>query len=364
MATQGTSSARTALHAPVPLLHSTALSLLVGCNVWLKLENLQPTGSFKIRGIGLAARHAVLERGSQHLVTASTGNAGLALAYAGRQLDVPTTVFLPISTSSTIRKRIESEGATVKVVGESIDHAIDYAQKFANEQQNPPAHFIHPFNNPQVQQGHGTIIPELTHQLPDGSPDALLCGVGGGGLLAGIIMGLQEHCWSKVPVFAVETHGSNVFQTSRVNGELRPLPKCETLASSLRSKYLSPRAFELSASHPVIPIAISDAMAANASQQFADQHQMMVEPACGAVLSLLYSGVIRDMIPNLQPSSHVVVILAGGIDISVDMLHEFKSRYSNPPTIVKSGAEIYLRLANESDLAITNDTDASGKVGD
>ncbi|KAJ1970155.1 catabolic L-serine/threonine dehydratase [Dispira parvispora] len=304
------------------------------------------------------------KRNAQHLVTASTGNAGLALAYAGRQLDVSTTVFLPTNTSPTIQKRIESEGATVRVVGESIDQTIDYAQKFASPQQTPSAHFIHPFDDPKVQQGHGTIIPELTHQLPDGSPDALLCGVGGGGLLAGIIMGLQEHSWNKVPVFAVETHGSNVFQTSRVNGELRSLTKCETLASSLRSKTLSSRAFELSAAHPVIPIAISDAMAANACQQFADQHQMMVEPACGAVLSLLYSGVIRDMIPNLQPSSHVVVVLAGGIDVSVDMLHEFKLRYSNPPTIVKSGAEIYLRLANESEMAASNDTDASGKVSD
>ncbi|RKP36340.1 hypothetical protein BJ085DRAFT_43091 [Dimargaris cristalligena] len=179
---------------------------------------------------------------------------------------------------------------------------------------------------------------ELQVQLHHLEPHAILCG------------GLKTFQWPDVPVVAVETHGSNVFQRSRVAGAVQRLERCKTLAGSLVSHQLSATAFELSLSHPVIPFAVSDPMAANASQLFADDHQMMVEPACGAILSLIYSGVIRDVVPNLQPDSHIVVILTGRNDITIGKLNDFQLKYANPPTIVKSGSEIYMRLANDSEL--------------
>lgn len=120
-----------------------------------------------------------------------------------------------------------------------------------------------------IWEGHATIIYELKAQLGDNPPAAIVCPVGGGGLLNGVIMGLQEVGWKEVPVIAVETHGSNAFQASVVAGKLVTLPKISTIASGLASKTISSKSLELSLVHPVVPFAVSDAMTADAVRLFA-----------------------------------------------------------------------------------------------
>lgn len=110
---------------------------------------------------------------------------------------------------------------------------------------------------------------ELKTQLHDNPPAAIICPVGGGGLLNGIIMGLQNADWKDVPVIAVETHGSNAFQASVVAGKRVTVEKNNTIATSLVSKTVSAKSLELSLEHPVVPFAVSDAMAANAVRLFA-----------------------------------------------------------------------------------------------
>lgn len=114
---------------------------------------------------------------------------------------------------------------------------------------------------------------ELKTQLHDGPPAAIICPVGGGGLLNGVITGLQEIGWKEVPVIAVETHGSNAFQASVVAGKLVTLPKLTTIASSLAAKSVSSKSLELSLAHPVVPFAVSDGMAADAVRLFAGKWQ-------------------------------------------------------------------------------------------
>ncbi|KAJ1978998.1 catabolic L-serine/threonine dehydratase [Dimargaris xerosporica] len=349
MAANDPPTADNLFHVPTPLLHSTSLSQQVGCNVWLKCENLQPSGSVKIRGMGLAALRAVTNAMPTQLVTASTGNAAVALAYVGRQLNRPAIVFVPQDTPAHIVTGAKHEGATVTVGGSDLEEAMLLAQNYA--EQHPGSHFIHPFDDADVQQGYATLVSEIKLQLGHQPPEGILLGVGGGGLLAGVLQGLDAHQWNQVPAIAVETHGSNAFQSSRVSGQVQTLDACKTLASSLRSKRVTLAAISQSTSHPVIPFSVSDPMAANACRLFADEHRFMVEPACGAVLSLIYSGVIRDVIPNLDSSSNIVIILAGGMDITVEQLNEFRCKYSNPPIIVKSGSEIYMRLANDTDAS-------------
>ncbi|KAJ1976903.1 catabolic L-serine/threonine dehydratase [Dimargaris verticillata] len=340
MAANHLQTADNLFHVPTPLLHSTSLSRQVGCNIWLKCENLQPSGSVKIRGMGLAVLRAVNNAMPAQLVTASTGNAAVALAYVSRQLNRPANVFVPQNTPAHIVTSAKNEGATVTVDGSDLEEAVHLAQTYA--QQHPGCHFIHPFDDADVQQGYATLISEIKLQLGHQPPEGILLGVGGGGLLAGVLQGLDAHQWNQVPAIAVETHGSNAFQSSRVSGQVQTLDACKTLASGLRSKRVTLAAINQSTSHPVIPFSVSDPMAANACQLFA---------ACGAVLSLIYSGVIRDVIPNLEPSSNIVVILAGGLDITVEQLNEFRCKYSNPPIIVKSGSEIYMRLASDADAS-------------
>lgn len=125
-----------------------------------------------------------------------------------------------------------------------------------------------------IWQGHSSIIYEIKTQLQENPPAAIICPVGGGGLLNGVIMGLQEMGWKEVPVIAVETHGSNAFQASVVAGKLVTLQKITTIASGLASDTISTKSLELSLMHPVVPFAVSDAMAADSVRQFAGKESL------------------------------------------------------------------------------------------
>ncbi|RUP52017.1 tryptophan synthase beta subunit-like PLP-dependent enzyme [Jimgerdemannia flammicorona] len=375
----------TPLHVDTPLLHSAPLTRKIGSNVWLKLENLQPTGSFKIRGIGHLCSKAVEAQGSDvHFICSSGGNAGLAVAYAGRQLDIPVTIVVPKTTTEPMRERIELEGADVVIHGDvgtwcliAINDrcgtkpillpeswsgqprrrtSLSIYALFLLSTRTVPFKFINlswytsvyvpPFDHHDIWDGHASMIHEIKQQLDDNPPDAVICVVGGGGLLNGVIMGLQDVGWAQVPVIAVETHGSNSFQSSVVAGKLVTLDCISTIATSLGARTVSAKSLELSLVHPVVPFAVSDAMAADAVCSFADDHRFLVESACGAGLSVCYTGVLRDILPQLHEHSNVVVIVCGGSNVSVDVVASYRKRYANPPIIVRSGSEVFLKLGD------------------
>ncbi|KAI7888346.1 uncharacterized protein EV154DRAFT_425915, partial [Mucor mucedo] len=151
--------------------------------------------------------------------------------------------------------------------------------------------------------------------------------------------------WKNVPVIAVETHGSNAFQASVVAGKLVTLPKISTIASGLAASTVSSKSLELSLVHPVVPFAVSDAMAADAVRLFAaEDTKMIVEAASGAVLSLCYTQLIRDILPSLGQECDVVVLVTGGSDISLSQLDEYRKKFYRPPVIVKSGGEVFLKM--------------------
>jgi L-serine/L-threonine ammonia-lyase len=143
----------TPLHIETPLVESHPLSQCLGCSVWLKMEALQPSDSFKLRGIGHAcAMHA--QRGVRRFVCSSGGNAGLAVAYCGRRMDIPVTVIVPDTTTTRAIDRIRGEGAEVVIHGrswqESHEHAIETA--------GSDVAYIHPFDDPLLWDGHSTMI--------------------------------------------------------------------------------------------------------------------------------------------------------------------------------------------------------------
>ena len=105
------------MHIQTPVLESVVISKACDKSVWLKLDNCQPAGSFKTRGVGHMCVKAVKENGAKHLISSSGGNAGLAVAYSGRQLNVPVTVFVPSTTPEYMRDRLALEGAIVTVAG-------------------------------------------------------------------------------------------------------------------------------------------------------------------------------------------------------------------------------------------------------
>jgi L-serine/L-threonine ammonia-lyase len=165
------------LYIETPLLESRPLSVRLGVPVLLKMEALQPSGSFKARGMGEACR-AAAEQGAQRVVCASGGNAGYAVAYAGRQLGMQVTIVVPETTAPRAKELIQAENAELIVHGSSWDDAHAYAVDLAR---NSNAAYIHPFDDPVVWRGHSTMIEEI--ERTGVRPGMIVLSVGGGGLL-------------------------------------------------------------------------------------------------------------------------------------------------------------------------------------
>ncbi|CAE6426975.1 unnamed protein product [Rhizoctonia solani] len=184
------------MHIETPLIFSPSMSNRLGYDIYLKLESLQPSQSFKYRGISLFAAHAVKEHGSNVLlVMASGGNAGLALAWAGKALGVRTKIYIPVAAHE-VRPALTAAGADVVIGG------IDYSEALASAEllcsQDDLAILVPAYDHPMLWEGHSTLIHEIDRQLPTGAkPDAILCSVGGAGLLGGVLRGINSVGWNQ-----------------------------------------------------------------------------------------------------------------------------------------------------------------------
>lgn len=279
-----------------------------GQSVWLKMDALQPPGSFKIRGIGFACQE-YLRRGARRFISSSGGNAGIAAAYAGRKLGVPVLVVVPETTTARARELIGREGAEVIVHGASFQEANALAQSMVT------AHdaFIHPFDDPLLWQGHASMIDEVAAKGV--RPDAVVLSVGGGGLLCGVVEGLRRNGWDDVPVVAVETVGADSYARSLKANERIELPGITSIATSLGARRVARQAFALAAQHPVRSVVVTDAAALQACLRFMDDHRVVVEPACGASLAVAYEAGTR-----LEGFGNVLVIVCGGVTATVAQL--------------------------------------------
>jgi L-serine/L-threonine ammonia-lyase len=190
------------LHVNTPLLRAPPELFGADRTVWLKMDALQPSGSFKMRGVGRLVQQRVAE-GAKAVVCASGGNAGLAAALAARACGVPVTIVVPASTSAPVREAITARGASVVVHGAAWDEAYEHAHAIAREQ---GAVCVHPFDDPLLWDGHATLIDEVVQA--GAAFDCVVASVGGGGLLAGIVEGLRRNGLGRVPVVAVETEGA------------------------------------------------------------------------------------------------------------------------------------------------------------
>uniref|UniRef100_A0A8B9JCV7 L-serine ammonia-lyase n=1 Tax=Astyanax mexicanus TaxID=7994 RepID=A0A8B9JCV7_ASTMX len=197
-------------HINSPLSESLPMSRRLGTPVYLKMESSQPSGSFKIRGIG----HLVQQ------VSRRTGNAGLATAYAARKLSIPATIIVPSSSPRLVVEKLQDLGAMVKVVGKVWDDAYAEALRLSKSENLV---LVPPFDHPLVWEGHTSIIRELKASLPS-RPGAVVLSVGGGGLFCGVMQGLDEVGWGDVPVLCMETHGADCLNAAIKAGRLVTLP--------------------------------------------------------------------------------------------------------------------------------------------
>lgn len=299
------------LHIETPLFESRPLSVHAGRSVWLKLDALQPPGSFKIRGIGHACQEYV-RRGARRLISSSGGNAGIAVAYAGRHLSVPVLIVVPETTSERAKTLIRQEGAEVVVHGASWQEANDLAMSTVGESDV----LVHPFDDPLVWQGHSTLIDEVARSGV--RPDAVVVSVGGGGLLCGLVEGMKQNGWSDVPVIAVETEGADSLAQSVRAGRRVELAAITSLAITLGAKKICEQAFDCTRDHPLRSLVVSDRAAVSACQRFLGDHRVVVEPACGASLAVVYEGA-----SELEDFESVLVVVCGGATTTLEQLREW-----------------------------------------
>jgi L-serine/L-threonine ammonia-lyase len=299
------------LNIVTPLLESLPLSQPDGPRMWLKMEAMQPSGSFKIRGIGHACEQH-FRAGARRFVSSSGGNAGLAVAYAGRRLGVPVTVVVPQTTSERAKLLLEREGAQVIVHGQSWFEANEHARSLLGETDA----FLHPFDDPLLWEGHASMIDEVVAQGV--RPDAVVLSVGGGGLLSGVDVGLARNGLDDCVIYAVETEGMASFNASLKAGRLVELPSISGVATSLGARQVCKRAFDVSQRRTVVPVQVTDRAAVDACLSFLDDHRTLVEPACGASLAMLYQ---RDS--RLAAHANVLVVVCGGSTATLASLTRF-----------------------------------------
>jgi len=309
-----------------PLLESRALSQRLNKSVWLKMEAMQPTGSFKARGIGHACT-VYKARGARRFVSSSGGNAGLAVAYAGRKLGVPVLVVVPETTSERAKHLIAREDAEVVVHGKSWQEA----NEFALASRTSADAFLHPFDDPLIWEGHATMIDEVVRV--GFTPDALVLSVGGGGLLCGAIEGLRRNGLASVPVVAVETLGADSYAQSLAAGARIELPAITSIATSLGARSVCEEALALARQRPVSSVVVTDQQAVAGCLELLDEHRIVVEPACGASVAALDSddAALRD-------ARNILLIVCGGVGANVDQLMRWQAGWQ-----VETGAAIQSR---------------------
>lgn len=303
------------LYSATPLIESVSMSKCANTKILLKLENTQPAGSFKIRGIGNLCQKSALA-GKTHFVSSSGGNAGLATAYAGKKLGIKTTVFVPQTTQAETITKIQAEGATVIIGGAIWSEANIAALECVKN--DPNSVYISPFDHSDIWEGHASMIDEIAHCTQ--KPDAIILSVGGGGLLCGVAQGLYNNNWNDVPIIAVETTGTASFFASKKANKLVAIDKIEGVATSLGASMICKKAFEWTHNHTIHSVIVTDKQAINACSQFADEHKFLVEPACGASLAVAY-----ESLAILENINTAIIIICGGVGVTMQKIFDWES---------------------------------------
>ncbi|RON89481.1 pyridoxal-5'-phosphate-dependent protein subunit beta [Pseudomonas chlororaphis] len=292
------------LHIRTPLILHPGLSTATR-RIWLKLENLQPSGSFKMRGLGLLCTQAA-QQGKRRVVCPSGGNAGLATAMAAASLGLQACIVVPQTTAQTTRERIARTGAEVLVHGQVWDQANERALQLSSA---ADSEYVPAFDHPVLWQGHSSMVDEILEDCPQ--VDTIVASVGGGGLLAGILTGLLRHQRQDCRIIACETTGSASFAAGLAAGHPVKLARIDTVASSLGAAQVAAWPLQQIQAFAHQSLVLSDAEAILGVVRYADDLRQLVEPACGVSLAVAYLDH-----PAIAAARDVVIVVCGGVSIS------------------------------------------------
>ena len=258
---------------PTPLIHSPYLSKSCGNNVYLKPENMQVTGAYKIRGAYYKISTLTDEEKARGLVTASAGNHAQGVAYAAQASGVAATIVMPTTTPLVKVNNTKDYGANVVLHGEVFDDAAELAAQLAEEQ---GLTYVHPFNDLTLATGQGTIAYEIFQDLPD--VDVILIPIGGGGLAAGVST-LAKLLNPNVEVIGVEPTGAASMKASLEAGHVVTLPTASTIADGVAVKTPGDLVFPYVQQNVDRVLALEDGELVEAFLDIMERHKMIVENA-------------------------------------------------------------------------------------
>ena len=280
------------------LIYSPALSKGCKNRVYLKPENMQVTGAYKIRGAYYKISTLSQEQKERGLVTASAGNHAQGVAYAAQAAGVPATIVMPTTTPLVKVNNTKDYGANVILHGEVFDDAAELAARLAEEQ---GLTYIHPFNDIDIATGQGTIAYEIFQSLPD--VDIILVPIGGGGLCAGVST-LAKLLNPNVKIIGVEPEGAASMKASLDAGHVVTLPSANTIADGTAVKTPGDKVFPYIRDHVDEIITIPDEELVGAFLDVMERHKMVVENS-----GLLTVAALKHLTCE---GLNVVPILSGG----------------------------------------------------
>jgi len=280
------------------LVYSEYLSEQTGNKVYLKPENMQFTGAYKVRGAYYKISTLTEEERQRGLITASAGNHAQGVAYAAKRYGAKATIVMPTTTPLIKVNRTKSYGAEVVLYGDVYDEACAKAYELAEEHGYT---FIHPFDDPAVATGQGTIAMEIFQELP--LVEYILVPIGGGGLATGVST-LAKLLNPKIKVIGVEPAGANCMQESLKTGEIVTLPQVNTIADGTAVKTPGSKIFPYIQENLDDIITVHDDELIVAFLDMVENHKMIVENSGLLTVAALKHLSVKD--------KRVVSILSGG----------------------------------------------------
>ena len=283
---------------PTNLIFSEYFSNQTGNKVYLKPENMQYTGAYKVRGAYYKISTMSEEARKKGLITASAGNHAQGVAFAAKKYGVKATVVMPTTTPLIKVNRTKGYGAEVVLYGDVYDEACEYALKLAEEK---GLTFVHPFYDLDVATGQGSIAMEIIKELP--TVDYILVPVGGGGLATGVST-LAKLLNPNIKVIGVEPAGANCLQASLKNGKVTTLPTVSTIADGTAVKTPGTKVFPYLQKNLDDIITVPDEDLIVSFLDMVENHKMIVENSGLLTVAALKQLKVKD--------KKVVSILSGG----------------------------------------------------
>lgn len=289
-----------------PLEHSKSFSAISGANVFMKLENLQSTGSFKVRGAYNKLSCLTAEEKARGVVCASAGNHAQGVAFAARMLDIGATVFMPVFTPPLKVIATRNYGADVKLVGNTFDDAMAAANEYVKDS---GAVMVHAFDDHHIIAGQGTMGLEI-FQANTAIQDVLVP-IGGGGMIAGIAIALKEMN-PDIRIIGVEAEGAMSMKKSLAIGKPEKLTNMQTIADGIAVKTPGQLTFEACQKYVDDILVVNDTEIAHATYLLLQRAKILAEPAGVAAMAAVLHRKL-----DLEGRNVVPVISGGNINMGV-----------------------------------------------